>query len=72
MDSANLTTDEQALLIHARQMGGYLVDNLTSDDRRTLTNLAAGGLFELVGEGAQRRYALTAAGDALAAQIANR
>jgi hypothetical protein len=71
MNPNDLTLSEQALLVRAHTMGGYLVDNLTADDRRVLNNLAGYGLAEVLGEGAQRRYALTAAGEQLAEQIAN-
>lgn len=71
MSPADLTLSEQAQLVHAQQMGGYLVDNVTDDDRRVLDGLVSYDLAELIGEGAQRRYALTAAGLALAEEIAN-
>lgn len=71
MNPADLTLSERVLLVHARQMGGWLKAPLVGHDHDVMGELVRYGLFELIGEGVQRRYALTGAGHALAEEIAN-
>lgn len=71
MNPADLTLSEQALLVHARHMGGWLKAPLVGDEHKVMGDLVRYGLAERIGAGAQDRYALTAAGIELAEQIAN-
>lgn len=71
MSPADLTLSEQALLVHARHMGGRLKAPLVGHDHDVMGGLVRYELAELAGDGAQRRYVLTAAGIALAEEIAN-
>lgn len=71
MNPADLTLSEQVLLVHARQMGGWLKAPLVGNDHDVMSELVRYGLAERIGAGAQDRYALTGAGIALAEEIAN-
>lgn len=69
MNAADLTLPEKALLVHAHRMGGWLSASRPSDEHEVMGDLVRYELFELVGEGAQRRYALTVAGAQVAEQL---
>jgi hypothetical protein len=71
VNPADLTLSERALLVHAHNMGGWLKAPLVGHDHDVMGDLVRYGLFERIGEGAQHRYALTAAGHAVAEEIAN-
>jgi hypothetical protein len=70
--SATLSDAEQRLLLHMRAMGGWLGAGLTVDEHRVMGDLVRYGHAELIGDGAQRRYALTVSGAQVAEQLANR